>query len=89
MFVPTAFTPNGDGLNEVLRPTLMGIKELKYFRVFNRWGQLLYETTTERAGWDGTQNGTKMATQVVVWLAEGIGVDGKTYVKKGTSTLVR
>ncbi|TMI79923.1 MAG: gliding motility-associated C-terminal domain-containing protein [Bacteroidetes bacterium] len=89
IFVPTAFTPNGDGLNEVLRPTLMGIKELKYFRVYNRWGQVLFETKTERAGWDGTQNGTRMPTQVVVWITEGIGVDGRTYVKKGTSTLVR
>jgi gliding motility-associated-like protein len=89
IFVPSAFTPNGDGLNEVLRPTLMGIKELKYFRVFNRWGQLLFETKTERAGWDGTQNGTRMPTQVVVWITEGLGVDGKTYMKKGTATLVR
>lgn len=89
IFVPTAFTPNGDGLNELLRPTLMGIKQFKYFRVYNRWGQLLYETQTERAGWNGTHNGTDMPTQVVVWIAEGIGVDGRTYVKKGTSTLVR
>ncbi|HET9823854.1 MAG TPA: T9SS type B sorting domain-containing protein, partial [Chitinophagaceae bacterium] len=89
MLVPTAFTPNGDGLNELLRPTLMGIKELKYFRVYNRWGQLLYETKTERAGWDGTHDGGNLPTQVVVWIAEGIGVDGRTYIKKGTSTLVR
>lgn len=89
IYVPTAFTPNGDGLNELLRPTLMGIRELKYFRIYNRWGQLLFDTRTEGLGWDGTYQGAKLATQVVVWVAEAISVDGRTYVKKGASTLVR
>jgi gliding motility-associated-like protein len=89
IYVPSAFTPNNDGLNELLRPTLMGIKELRYFRVYNRWGQLLYETKNERQGWDGIFKGTPLPTQVVVWIAEGIGVDGRTYTRKGTSVLVR
>jgi gliding motility-associated-like protein len=89
MYVPTAFTPNGDGLNDFLRPTLMGIKELRYFRIYNRWGQLLFQTKNALPGWDGNLNGTLQSTQVVVWLAEGIGVDGKIYTRKGTSTLVR
>ena len=46
--VPTAFTPNNDGLNDFLRPALRGIKELRYFKVFNRWGQLLYESKNHR-----------------------------------------
>ena len=87
--VPTAFTPNNDGLNDFLRPLLFGIKEIKYFRIFNRWGQVIFETKTERPGWDGTLNGMKVPTQVVVWVLEGIGVDNKTYVRKGTSTLIR
>jgi gliding motility-associated-like protein len=89
IYVPTAFTPNKDGLNDVLRPTLMGIKELLYFKIFNRWGQLLFETKTPFAGWDGKINGAFQSTQVFVWLAEGIGVDNKRYMRKGTSTLVR
>lgn len=89
IYVPTAFTPNGDGLNDLLRPTLMGIKELHYFRVYNRWGQLLFETKANGAGWDGTINGTRLPTQVVVWIAEGLGVDGNVYSRKGTSTLLR
>ncbi|MFI5187384.1 MAG: T9SS type B sorting domain-containing protein [Chitinophagales bacterium] len=89
IYVPTAFTPNNDGKNDLLRPTLMGIKELGYFRVYNRFGQLLFETKTNRAGWDGNYNGSALPTQVVVWIAEGIGVDGNIYTRKGTSTLVR
>jgi gliding motility-associated-like protein len=89
MYVPTAFTPNNDGLNDFLRPTLMGIKELHYFRIYNRWGQLLFDSKTERPGWNGNFNGMSQPTQVVVWIAEGLGVDGRIYTRKGTSILVR
>jgi gliding motility-associated-like protein len=89
IFVPTAFTPNADGLNDVLRPTLMGIKDLQYFRVFNRWGQLLFETKTKRAGWDGRLNGHPQASGVVVWVAQAMGVDGKVYTRRGTTVLIR
>jgi gliding motility-associated-like protein len=87
--VPTAFTPNNDGKNDVLRPVLMGIKELRYFRVFNRWGQLLYETKSASVGWDGRINGKQQQTEVVVWVAEGVGSDGKVYIRKGTSALIQ
>lgn len=89
IYVPTAFTPNGDGLNETLRPTLMGVKELQYFRVYNRWGQLLFETKTKWDGWDGKLNGKPQGTSVFVWEARALGVDGKTYMQRGTSVLVR
>jgi gliding motility-associated-like protein len=87
--VPTAFTPNNDGLNDFLRPILFGIKEVRYFKIFNRWGQLIFETKNERPGWNGTLNGIKVPAQVVVWIMEGIGVDNKTHIRKGTSTLIR
>ena len=67
----------------------MGFKELRYFRVFNRFGQLLFETKTNGAGWDGSFEGQPLPTQVVVWIAEGVGVDGHLYLRKGTSTVVR
>ncbi|HWI89841.1 MAG TPA: gliding motility-associated C-terminal domain-containing protein [Flavisolibacter sp.] len=89
IYVPTAFTPNGDGLNELLRPTLMGVKELQYFKVYNRWGQLVFETKTKREGWNGRINGAPQTTQAVVWELQAIGVDGKTYTQRGTSVLVR
>jgi gliding motility-associated-like protein len=89
IYVPTAFTPNNDGLNDYLRPVFMGIKEVRYFRIFNRWGQLLYERKTELPGWDGTVGGTPQSAQVVVWMIEGLSVDNKIITRKGTSTLVR
>ena len=89
ILVPTAFTPNNDGLNDILRPTLMGVKELRYFRIFNRWGQMIFDTKTERSGWDGKVKGSPMPSQVVVWMMEGVGVDNNIYRRKGTSVLVR
>jgi gliding motility-associated-like protein len=89
IYVPNAFTPNNDGLNDLLRPTLMGMKELHYFRIYNRWGQLLFETKTDRSGWNGSYKGTNLPAQAVVWIAEGLGVDGRIYTKRGTSVIVR
>lgn len=89
IFVPSAFTPNGDGNNEILRPVLMGIKELRYFRVYNRWGQLVHETRVASVGWDGKVGGKPQPSGAFVWIAEGIGSDGQTYDRKGTSVLIR
>lgn len=89
IYVPTAFSPNGDGLNEILRPTLMGVKELQFFRIYNRWGQMMYETRTKWDGWDGRINGKPQGTGVMVWEAQALGVDGKVYTQRGTSVLVR
>jgi gliding motility-associated-like protein len=89
ILVPTAFTPNGDGLNEVLRPVLFGIKQLRYFKIFNRQGQELFETSSIGSGWDGTFKGLPQLSQVVVWIAEGIGADDKIYDGKGSSLLIR
>lgn len=89
ILVPTAFTPNGDGRNDILRPFLYGIKELRYFRVYNRWGELLYDGNSAGQGWDGTHRGQPQGTGAVVWVAEGVGIDGKTYFRKGTAVCVR
>ena len=89
LFVPSGFTPNNDGINDYLRPILMGVKELRYFRIFNRMGQLLFESKNERTGWDGKINGYTQPSQTVVWVIEGLGVDNVTYRKKGTTVLIR
>lgn len=89
ILVPTAFTPNNDGNNDFLKPVFMGIERIRHFRIFNRWGQLLFEMNGENRGWDGTLNGVPQPTQTIVWMVEGIGVDGNTYLKKGTSVLIR
>jgi len=89
IFVPTAFTPNGDGRNDVLRPILVGIKQLNFFRVYNRWGQLVFSTSEPGKGWDGTIGGQQQSTANFVFLAEAVDYTGKIIFKKGNVTLIR
>ncbi|MDQ6814965.1 MAG: gliding motility-associated C-terminal domain-containing protein [Bacteroidota bacterium] len=89
IYVPTAFTPNNDGKNDLLRPILIGLKDLHYFRVFNRWGQLLYEAKKPMEGWDGMYKGVPQQTQTVVWMVEGTGIDNVVHTQKGTTVLLR
>ena len=88
IYVPTAFTPNGDGRNDRFLPVPVGIKSLNYFRVFNRWGQLLFQTKTLHEGWDGKLQGAQQATGVYVWMIEAITNQNKIITKKGTVTLI-
>ncbi len=89
LYVPSAFTPNGDGLNDIFRPFPVGIKELRYFRVFNKWGQMVYSTNILGQGWDGRLSGMDQPTGVFVWMVQGLTRDGKLITKKGTVTLIR
>lgn len=89
LYVPTAFSPNNDGRNDLLRPIMLGVKELKYFRVFNRWGQMVYNQQSQQPGWDGTLNGQVQGSSVFVWMAEAIGLDNRRYFQKGTVLLIR
>ena len=89
IFIPTAFTPNSDGKNDVLKPILVGITKLDYFKIYNRWGQLVFETNEIGKGWNGTLNGTPQASGTFVFLAQGIDYTGKTIFKKGTVVLIR
>lgn len=88
-YVPSAFTPNNDGLNDYLFPVPTGIVEFRYFRIFNRWGVLLYEMRTGEQGWNGMYKGIPQGMQNVVWMAEGVGADGRVHRKKGTTILLR
>ena len=68
LFVPTAFTPNGDGHNDIIRPKAIGIKQFGYFRIFNRLGQLVYHTSSIDQGWDGNVSGKPQpAGTYVLW----------------------
>ncbi|MBA3674755.1 MAG: gliding motility-associated C-terminal domain-containing protein, partial [Chitinophagaceae bacterium] len=89
LFVPKAWSPNGDGHNDKLTPLLVNIKEIKYFRVFNRWGQLVFETNIMEYGWDGIFKGVPQGTDVFTWTVEGVGVDDRVHKKRGTSILLR
>lgn len=89
IFVPTAFTPNGDGYNDYLRPVLMGIVKVNYFRVYNRWGTLIFEMKSDLPGWNGKINDVQQRMQSVVWTIEAVDVDGGVHFKQGTSVLIR
>jgi gliding motility-associated-like protein len=89
VFVPSAFTPNGDGLNDVIRPVAVGVQEIKYFRIYNRWGQMIFHTTTNQHGWDGRIKGTLQGSNVFVWMVSAIDYLGKPIFLKGTVTLIR
>ncbi len=88
-YVPSAFTPNGDRLNDRLLPVAAGIAEISYFRVFDRWGELLFDLRNNPLGWDGTNKGLPVEPQMVVWMAEGKGSNGQVYRQKGTTLLIR
>jgi gliding motility-associated-like protein len=89
IFVPTAFTPNGDGRNEILKPICVGISRLDFFRVFNRWGQMIFETKEFDKGWDGRVSGTDQETGTYVFMAQGVDYTGKVVFRKGTVVLIR
>ncbi|MDP4283049.1 MAG: PKD domain-containing protein [Bacteroidota bacterium] len=89
IFVPNSFTPNGDGLNDVFRPILIGMKQLNYFKVYNRGGQLIFSTNIQNKGWDGTFKGSAQDAAVYVWMVQGIDYQGKTIFEKGSVTLIR
>jgi gliding motility-associated-like protein len=89
IYIVTGFSPNGDGLNDRFIPFPVGIKQLKYFRVFNRWGQMLFSTTSLHDGWDGKLSGRDQPSGVYVWMAEAVTDAGQVITKKGTVTLIR
>jgi gliding motility-associated-like protein len=89
IFVPTGFTPNNDGRNDILRPIAVGMKEIQYFRVFNRWGQLVFDTRTNGQGWDGKVGGQLQSTNSFVWEVSAIDYRGALYFRKGVVTLIR
>ena len=89
VFVPKAFSPDGNGVNDLLRPILVGIKEVRSFRVYSRWGNLLYQTKAVTLGWDGTYNGQLMPTDTYTWVFEGIDLDNKPVILSGKTTLIR
>ena len=89
LFVPSAFTPNGDGLNDIIRPVGVGIAQLQHFRIFNRWGQLLYATAELGKGWDGTFSGVKQPAGTYVYEAVGTDQLGNRIYRKGTLVLIR
>ncbi len=88
-YLPTAFTPNGDGLNDEVQPYLIGMKGLISFSVFNRWGNLLFRTSTYNKKWNGKFQGVDQSPGVYVWIVEYYDAGNKKVTEKGTITLIR
>ncbi len=89
IFVPSAFTPNGDGRNDILIPIPVGIVSLDYFRIYNRWGQMLFSTSELNKGWDGNANGNPQQSGTYVYMAQGTDYLGNKIFRKGTVVLIR
>ena len=89
IFVPTGFTPNQDGRNDVLKAIPVGIKRFEYFNIYNRWGQLLFSTSDASKGWDGSFSGKDQQSGTYVFTTQGIDYTDKPVVKKGTVVLIR
>jgi len=89
IIVPNAFTPNNGGSNGILKVNAFGIQLLKYFRVYNRWGQLVFATSNGDVGWDGSVGGQAAAAGAYVWVAAGIEYNGRPVEREGTVILIR
>ena len=89
IFIPTAFTPNGDGLNDNLIPIPVGIVKIIYFKVYNRYGEMVFTTEEIGKGWNGVYKGRDQGNESFVWHVLGIDYLGKPLFKKGQSTLIR
>jgi gliding motility-associated-like protein len=87
--VPTGFTPNRNGVNDVLRPILYNVAELRYFKVYNRWGQLVFQTSEKGKGWDGTLKGNRQPAETYSWIVECTDRDGNPVKESGRSVLIR
>ncbi|MBL0358606.1 MAG: gliding motility-associated C-terminal domain-containing protein [Chitinophagaceae bacterium] len=88
IYVPNAFTPDNNGTNDILRITAAGFRKINYFNIYNRWGQLVYSSTSTSAAWDGKFKGKNVATGTYVWIAEGITYRNFTIQRKGTVTVI-
>ena len=86
--IPTAFTPDGDGINDVLYVKGFGIDDMQLL-IYNRWGELIFETSDYRVGWDGTYRGKLQPMEVYVYSLTGSFADNVIIEKKGNITLLR
>src|SRR5690606_19892671 len=86
--MPNAFTPGSHPNNEI-KIVKRGIATLKYFRIFNRWGTKVFETSNIDEGWDGSYNGSAQPMGVYVYMVEAVTSTGRRFVKQGNITLIR
>ena len=88
IYVPNAFTPNGDGKNDMVHVHSEGIKTMK-FSIYDQWGEMIFSTSNLTDGWDGTFKGTKEPVGVYVYYVSAVMNNGQQVSKRGTITLLR
>jgi len=88
VYLPNAFTPNGDGINDlfIVRSNFM---EEMVFIIYNRWGQEIFKTTDINQGWDGTFNGIPLPPDSYAYYIWALCVNAEEYRKTGNVTLIR
>jgi gliding motility-associated-like protein len=89
LYVPNAFTPNGDGHNDILRVMTVGIAAFGYFAIYDRLGRRIFYTTNPSDGWDGTVKGVPQQTGVYIWMTGGVDYKGNRVDRRGTVMLLR
>jgi gliding motility-associated-like protein len=85
--VPTAFTPNKDGLNDILFVKGAAVERID-FSIYNRWGQLVFHTNTMEQGWDGTFNGKPQPMESYAYVLNAVFINGDTESKRGNITIL-
>jgi gliding motility-associated-like protein len=89
IFIPNSFTPNGDEINDRFCVRSLELHGIRIFRVFNRWGQLVFETDDIHQCWDGKFNGKSVNPDVYVYYVEGICTNGRYKMLKGNVTVIK
>ena len=89
IYIPDVFTPNGDGINDIIKPVCVGIAKFKFFKIYNRWGNILFESTDESKGWDGRFRSQIQPADSYIWLVEGLDTNGKEIRKSGVLNLIK
>lgn len=90
VFVPTGFTPNGDGKNDNIKPVIVGYSQIDNFRIFNRYGQTVYMSSVDNEpSWDGTMNGRPCDMGTYFWVMTLTNINGQKETKRGDITLIR
>jgi gliding motility-associated-like protein len=88
-YIPSAFTPNSDGKNDLFRPLLFGDVKKYQFTIYNRWGQVVFHSNEVGKGWDGKLSSINQGTFVFAWLCEYQFEGDELKIERGTVTLIR
>jgi len=89
ILLPNAFSPNGDGVNDVIVPILKGVKRLNTFAVYNRYGKKVFQTNSREIPWNGTYKNEPLTMGVYVYFAYGTTFFDEPFSKKGNITLIK